>query len=145
MKGEEIMGHRLSRRELLRRSASLGACVPFLRLGILPRAQELRQQTSHGVPAKTSLTPSDDVFLEELEKANFQFFWGQAHPETGIVQDRCHARNPVTSELGSIAATGFGLTALCIGEKRKFVTRPEAQARALNAMRFLWKKLANHR
>ena len=61
------------------------------------------------------------------------------------MQDRCNARNPVTSELGSIAATGFGLTALCIGEKRGFVGRPEAQTRALNTLRFLWKKLPNHR
>ena len=141
----ENMWHRPSRRELLKRAASLGACVPLLRLGMLPRAQAPQRQANQVRPAKTSLTPSDDAFLGELEKANFQYFWGQAHPETGIVQDRCHARNPVTSELGSIAATGFGLTALCIGEKRGFIVRPEAQARVLNTMRFLWRKLANHR
>ncbi len=80
-----------------------------------------------------------------MEKAAFQYFWTQAHPETGIALDRCHARAPVTSELGSIAATGFGLTALCIGEKRGYVMRPEAEARAVNTLRFLWKKLPDRR
>jgi hypothetical protein len=94
---------------------------------------------------KSSFSSSDDAFLEELERADFKYFWAMANPETGIVLDRCNARNPVTSELGSIAATGFGLTALCIGEKRGFVPRPEAQARALNTVRFLWEKLASHR
>src|SRR5208282_3518892 len=135
----------LSRRELLKGAASLGACVPFSHLSILSLPQALHQQTTQSHPSKTSFSTSDDAFLEELERANFQYFWGQAHPETGVVQDRCHARNPVISELGSIAATGFGLTALCIGEKRGFIARPEAQTRALNALRFLWKKLAHHR
>ena len=54
-------------------------------------------------------------------------FGKQANPETGIVRDRCHARTPDKSDLGSIAATGFGLTALCIGEKRGFVSHIEAR------------------
>jgi hypothetical protein len=145
MNGRDNRWNRLSRRELLKDAASLGACVPFSRPGILSLAEALHQQATRPHPIRISFSPSDDAFLEELERANFQYFWGQAHPETGVVQDRCHARNPVTSELGSIAATGFGLTALCIGEKRGFIARPEAEARALNTVRFLWKKLANHR
>jgi hypothetical protein len=61
------------------------------------------------------------------------------------VKDRCNVIAPDKSLLGSIAALGFGLTALCIGERRGFVSRVEARARALNALRFLWKKLPNHR
>ena len=120
---------RMSRRELLKRIASAGACAPFAHLSALsePPASQKQTTPSPVAPTNTPFSNADDAFLEELEKANFQYFWGQAHPETGIVQDRCHARNPVTSDLGSIAATGFGLTALCIGEKREFVSRTEAQ------------------
>ena len=48
-------------------------------------------------------------------------------------------------QLSSIAATGFGLTALCIGDKRGFVPYAEARARALKTLRFLWTKLPQHR
>ena len=46
---------------------------------------------------------------------------------------------------GSIAATGFGLTALCIGEKREYVSYAQARDRALVTLRFLWKRLHNQR
>ena len=45
----------------------------------------------------------------------------------------------------SIAATGFGLTALCIGEQRGFISTEEALERVFATLRFLWKKLPNHR
>ena len=47
--------------------------------------------------------------------------------------------------MASIAATGFGLTALCIGEKRGFVTRAAAEERLFSALNFMWKKLPQHR
>ena len=47
--------------------------------------------------------------------------------------------------MGSIAATGFGLTALCIGEKRGYISHAEARERVLNTLRFHWRKLPNHR
>ena len=47
--------------------------------------------------------------------------------------------------VASIAATGFGLTALCIGEQRGFVTRSAALERLFSTLNFLWKKLPHHR
>jgi hypothetical protein len=137
----------LSRRELLKQIAWAGAGVPLLGLSTLSGLQARSKQVSSSAPPLSgkSFSNSDDEFLNELEKASFRYFWGEAHPETGIVLDRSNARNPVTNDLGSIAATGFGLTALCIGEKRGFVLRPAAEARALNTLRFLWKRLPNHR
>lgn len=138
---------RFSRREMLKQMARLGAMLPTLSLGNLPGAQgQTKKIVSPPAPQGVhKFAEADDALLEEMEKASFKYFWTQAHPETGIVMDRCHAREPVTSDLGSIAATGFGLTALCIGEKRGFVLRSAAETRALNTLRFLWKKLPNHR
>ncbi len=97
------------------------------------------------LPEPTYLSPSDDSFLEEMEKANFQFFWEQANPQTGIVKDRCNVRGSDKGVLGSIAATGFGLTALCIAEKRGYVSYAAARDRALTTLRFFWKKMSHER
>jgi hypothetical protein len=147
MDEKNIRPGRVSRRRLLQQLTLAGAGAQFLGLDGLSGWRALDQQaaTPAGPPSDTQLSGSDDQFLDELEKASFRYFWGQAHPETGIVLDRCHANDPVTSELGSIAATGFGLTALCIGEKRGYIARPEAETRVLNTMRFLWRKVPNHR
>jgi hypothetical protein len=92
-----------------------------------------------------ALSPEDDRFLEELEKANFQFFWEQADSQTGLVKDRCHVRQTDTGIVASIAATGFGLTALCIGQKRGYVSFQDARNRVIATLRFLWKSMPNHR
>jgi hypothetical protein len=135
-----------SRREWLKRTARAGLILPTMSLGTLSALQAWAQKPSTPAPTNSSpFSKDDDALLEEIEQASFKFFWGQAHPDTGIVLDRCNARNPVTNDLGSIAATGFGLTALCIGDKRGYVPTAEAQARVLNTLRFLWKKLPNHR
>ena len=73
------------------------------------------------VPPASSLSPEDDQFLNDVESASFLFFWEQGSPNTGMVKDRCNVHDPSQSAAASIAATGFGLTALCIGEQRGFI------------------------
>ena len=97
------------------------------------------------LPPPTYLTERDHAFLEDLEKASFQYFWDQADPKTGMVRDRCNVRAPGSGVLGSTAATGFGLTAMCIGEKRGFITASLARERVIATLRFLWKTLPNER
>ena len=46
-----------------------------------------------------TLSKEDDQFLDDLEKTNFQYFWEQANPKTGLVKDRCNVRND--NEVGS--------------------------------------------
>ena len=95
---------------------------------------------------QASISAEDDQFLEELEHANFNFFWEQADPRTGLIKDRCNVRVPNPKDVAaSIAATGFGLTAICIGQKRGYVTYQEAHARVIAALEFLWKKMPTHR
>jgi len=91
------------------------------------------------------LSPDDDAFLDELEKRNFQYFWEQATPQTGLVRDRCNVLKNDNSVVASIAATGFGLTALCIADKRNFIPAADARDRVLATLRFLWKKMPTHR
>jgi hypothetical protein len=93
----------------------------------------------------STLSPEDDGFLEQLEHANFLFFWEQSDPHSGLTKDRCHVRSTDNSIVASIAATGFALTALCIGQQRGYVSYQDARDRALNTLRFLWKQMYNHR
>jgi hypothetical protein len=99
----------------------------------------------HLATATAALSPEDDAFLEELEKANFQFFWEQADPDSGLVKDRCHVRSTDQSVVASIASTGFGLTALCIGQERGYVSLADGRRRVLATLRFLWESMPNHR
>ena len=92
-----------------------------------------------------TLSTEDDQFLNEVEHASFLFFWEQGNSKTGMVKDRCNVRAPRAGDAASIAATGFGLTALCIGAQRGFIGNGEALERVFATLRFLWKKLPNHR
>jgi hypothetical protein len=82
-----------------------------------------------------------DTFLNEVQRRCFAFFWNEAHPATGIVKDRANNFKPDKYEVGSIAATGFGLAALPIGVERKWVTREQARKRALVTLRFFDSKM----
>ena len=87
-----------------------------------------------------ALAPSDEQLLDELERANFLFFWEQASPQTGLVKDRCNVRANDTGTVASIAATGFGLTALCIGHSRGLVPLTEARERVIKRCAFSLKR-----
>lgn len=92
-----------------------------------------------------NLSKEDDDFLEQLQKANFQFFWEQADTQTGLVKDRCNVRSTDHSTAASVAATGFGLTALCIGHQRGYISLSDARERALTTLRCLYNRMPNHR
>ena len=96
-------------------------------------------------PPPAAISPEDDQFLEELERASFRFFWEQSDPHTGLTKDRSNVRGMDKNAVASIAATGFGLTALCIGHKRGYAPPGEIRARVLSTLQFLWKKMPTHR
>jgi len=91
------------------------------------------------------LTPQDDKFLDELERATYLYFWEQASPQTGLVRDRFTAHGKDRGGVASIAATGFGLTALCIAEMRGYLSHAQARDRVLATLRSLWRKAPHHR
>jgi len=104
----------------------------------LTRRQALKSMAAAAgsplLPAKLFASASwqpksgDEAFLDDLERQGCLFFWEQASEKTGQVLDR--ARNDLGGKrdprrMASIAATGFGLTALCIADKRGYL--PHAQ------------------
>jgi hypothetical protein len=137
----------LTRRKLIQRyyGAARGALLVNSSYSSLLQATEADQRSN-----QISLSPADDQFLEDLEKANFLFFWEQADPHTGLIKDRNKVNGagkgvPQKEIVASIAATGFGLTALCIGHKRGYVSLANVGARVLTTLEFLSKKMPTHR
>jgi hypothetical protein len=141
-----------SRRELLRKLTLISAGLPLSRAGALRSVSEqtdqhsLREDMGLSTPPEPgALSDQDDQFLNELEHAIFLFFWEQTNPQTGLTKDRCNVRANDTSLGASIASTGFGLSAICIGEKRGFISHAEARLRVVQSLSFLWHKLPTHR
>ena len=142
-----------SRRSLLRQMASLSLGLPLSQSKLLPflagrTAQQHSKQSHTEAPPSsptTALSAQDDQFLDQLERANFLFFWEQGNPQTGLVKDRSNVRTKDTSTVASIASTGFGLTAICIADQRGFVSHSDARLRVLQSLSFLWHKLPTHR
>ncbi|HEY3267717.1 MAG TPA: glucoamylase family protein [Armatimonadota bacterium] len=80
-----------------------------------------------------------DPFLDEVQRRSFLFFWNETDPVTGLTKDRSHNFEPDTYDVGSTAATGFALSAACIGAEHGWVTRARAQERVLLTLRWLEK------
>ena len=93
-------------------------------------------------PIQTSppLNAQDEEFLEDLERRSFQYFWEQSDPQTGLVLDRARTDGSTHDErhrnVASIAATGFGLTSLCIAAERGWIKRDDARARVRSSLSF---------
>ena len=142
-----------SRRQLLRQMATVSLGLPLAQWKGLPVfaqapvKQQAEGQRREPAPqsAPATLSPEDDQFLDELERSNFLFFWEQANPQTGLIKDRCNVRATDTSVAASVASTGFGLTAICIADKRGYISHEDARLRVITTLSFLWKKLPTHR
>lgn len=85
------------------------------------------------------MNSADDAFLEDLERRAFRYFFDTAHPHTGLIPDRARADGSKAGDMASIAAVGFGLTALAIGAERGWESRAECRACAERVLRTLWR------
>ena len=141
----EFFRENSSRRQFARRMLGLLGSIPLTHLGSFALGDNSSRSATGQAPAENSLSHEDDDFLNELEKANFQYFWDQGNPKTGLVKDRCNTRAEDRGIVASIAATGFGLTAICIGQVRGFIPWAAALERVLATLHSLWAKLPNHR
>lgn len=72
---------------------------------------------------------SDDEFLDYVQRTCFNYFWYGANPANGLVPDRTAKTSPC-----SIAAVGFGLTAIGIGIDHGWISRTQGVARVLTTL-----------
>ena len=74
-----------------------------------------------------------EALLDSLQRTAFEYFWEQVNPVNGLIRDRSQAWSPC-----SVAAQGFGITAICIAIDHGWVTRTEGRDRILLGMQTLW-------
>jgi len=107
----------------------------------IAKPSPITSSVSYAPAQHSSHSVRDAIFLEDLERRSFQYFWEQADPQTGLVLDRTRTDGSPSDEnhrvIASIAATGFGLTGLCIAADRHWLRSDEARQRVRNTLRFL--------
>jgi len=108
-------------------------------LSLLLVAARCSVAVERSAPAK--LSPEDARLLDDLERAGCLFFWENGDDATGLVRDRSLADGPDERLEASIAATGFGLTALAIADERAFLPGKDLSGRVLKTLRYLHEKL----
>jgi hypothetical protein len=125
----------------MRRFALLLILAATLCAHAAPQAAS-RAAATRAPQQKFVLTRDDNAFLEDLSRRAFQYFLDQSDAQTGLVLDRARASGEAhpaghpSHNIASSAATGFGLTALCIGAERGWIARDEAKRRVLITLRF---------
>lgn len=123
-------GRELTRRELLRGAAAGIVSLPLWKMEALAKDPRFKE------PKRIPYRGTDDALLEEIERASFDFFWTEAGI-SGQIKDRAFVNGHDTHTIASIAATGFGLTGLCIGHARRYRNPDEIRERVRTTLRFI--------
>ena len=98
------------------------------------RSVDTAGQESHD--ATISATPhmlDDEAFVDLVQRTAFDYFWYEANPQNGLIKDRS-----TDASLSSIAAVGFGLSALTVGIDHGWISREVGRERVLTTLEFLW-------
>ncbi len=110
--------------------------------GAAPFSPLLQARSLRGEPEVLpyGVTAEDFAFLDELERSACLYFVEQASATNGQVLDRARNRNATGAMdvrfTSSVAATGFGLTALCIASKRGYVPAARIRKQVLTTLEF---------
>ena len=128
-----------TRRDVLRLGALGLVGVPLAGIAGACRQKRTDFTPPHGTPYQGT----DEQLLDDIQKRSFEFFWNEASPQTGQVKDRALANGGDQRKMSSIAATGFGLTALCIGDRRGYRPSKDIKERVRTTLDFLANKLEN--
>lgn len=128
---------RINRRDLLRWWGQ-GLCLsPFASFYGCGGKGQSSSSSSGPVPYQGT----DQQLLDDIQQSSFRFFWNETNPNTGMVRDRALLNGKDIRTMSSIAATGFGLTALCIGDSRGLAKTADIITRVRNTLQFLWSQM----
>jgi hypothetical protein len=74
-----------------------------------------------------------EALLDTLQHTGVLYFWNEANPANGLIKDR-----DTFGAVSSIASTGFGLSALCIGVDRGWLDKSAVRSRVLTTLNTFW-------
>jgi hypothetical protein len=123
-----------SRREFLSTAGKAFALLPVASYSYLQSCGGGRSSNSQQRNLPPPYQGTDAQLLDEIEQTSFNYFWEQAHPATGLVKDRAKATGTDNYTAASIAAVGFGLSALCIGDARAYQPSVAIQQRVITTL-----------
>lgn len=84
-----------------------------------------------------------DRLLDEIERRACLYFLDHADPTSGLVRDRARMQGADDRRVSSIAATGFGLSALCVGYQRGYLSHSDALRRAQRTLEYIARSTAH--
>ncbi len=92
--------------------------------------------------------PQGEELLTELSQKAVSYFWEQTDPESGFTLDR--ASNTKTgiannATISSIAATGYALSAFCIGSENGWVNKSQAKSKTKKILTNVLDKLDGYK
>ncbi len=79
----------------------------------------------------TAVAGAPDPYIDLTARLAFDYFWTEANPSNGLVKDRS-----TPTSASSIAAVGFGLSAITVGIDRGYVTRAQGVDRTRATLEF---------
>jgi hypothetical protein len=131
----------MTRRELLKLATSV-TYVPLLAGALVCEGcGDGAGNSVARMPGGDGYSGTDDQLLDAIEAAAFLYYWEQTDPATGQIKDRALAAGNDTRTLSSIAATGFGLTVLCIADQRGYMASQQITARVQTTLQFILDQL----
>ncbi|MBX6379363.1 MAG: beta-glucosidase [Thermoflavifilum aggregans] len=83
---------------------------------------------------------SDEVLLDSVERATFQYFWQGAEPRSGMARERIHVDGIYPQHDEDVIATGgsgFGIMAILAAMHRGYITHEEGVKRLQQIVDFL--------
>lgn len=115
------------------------AALPALALAGVQQvsAQDILRGDATRAAIAHRFTQQDEALLDEIQFGCFQYFWNEVGSPAMLAKDR---KNQAVC---SIASVGFQLSALPIGVERGWVTREQAQTRAVTILRALYERSDN--
>lgn len=120
---------------------SMVISVVGLALALMPCTVSRAEAAKAAIERAHRLSKVDNDLLDDISRRSFRYFWQNSDPHTGLVLDRARFNGspgdvPWHKNVSSIAATGFGLTALSIGAEHRWVSPIRARNRILLVLRF---------
>lgn len=85
----------------------------------------------------SGLSDDEILFLDLVQQRSFEFFLKESHPKSGLVKDKAGNFSPDSYQISSIAATGFGLSAMIVGAERGWISRETAYEYCRGTLEFV--------
>lgn len=121
-----------------RRYALLTCAALFAAATLLPLAAakppDIHRTQSTRIAISYEFSAEDHALLDAIERGCFNFLWQEIGSPSGLVKDRRYG------DVASLAGVGFQLSAIPIGVERGWITREQGQQRALQVLRFLYRR-----